>query len=525
MKMARSIPVLSSVCFSLVATTLAAWAENYPLDSIDFDSQGQRTHITLHTGSIVPVDKILVSRDKMMIDIDQVDATQTIRTNFANAENISHVVIQPLNDHKVRLIIRGENMESPSIAFDKIDSGSNERSSLVTHALSERQPTPIAVKAKPAVKSQAVMTTPQAASAKAVSNALSDPELASDPSLDSTLDENYVAPIVAPKTAHTPTVTRKTLSDMPAPTGLIKEDISVQEPAAATNSTDLLQKVLSKLPAGALNFIPYGALFLVLSALGLLVGQKFRAHKKNADENLDDQEWMESVGSDAGRINGRQSFREMANAYRTRHQGSIPEPRSTSISEPQRREDIIGLGAMQPGTSQTPALPKTSAAQLAALKAQLPSKKDGFGAQQLEKMLDIIQKEATGKAAPASLPAPQPKKRGVNPYVPPVANRANEIQKAASQARNNAISAPAVNRPVNRAAAAGPTKQQVLSNAEKTRNALNSQGMNNQQGPLPSNPQVLDFLRNVADLMEKEGKPAIAQNIQRNLGSQSKLPR
>ena len=41
------------------------------------------------------------------------------------------------------------------------------------------------------------------------------------------------------------------------------------------------------------------------------------------------------------------------------------------------------------------------------------------------------------------------------------------------------------------------------------------------QGPLSGNPEVLNFLRNVAELMEKDGKGEIAKSIHKNLNAKN----
>src|SRR5689334_8830005 len=67
----------------------AGWADTYNLQSVDFATAGDQTNIILHTGSIVPVQKVLISDTKLILDIDQVNTDDTVHTNFAGAGNIS----------------------------------------------------------------------------------------------------------------------------------------------------------------------------------------------------------------------------------------------------------------------------------------------------------------------------------------------------------------------------------------------------------------------------------------------------
>jgi hypothetical protein len=107
-------------------SNLSAFADNeFPLQSIDFVTQENGTNIFLHTGSIVPYHTVLSSDNKIVIDIDHVLSEQTVKTNFAQARNISHVVLQPLSPKSVRLIIRGEELGTPSISFKDLSTNAN----------------------------------------------------------------------------------------------------------------------------------------------------------------------------------------------------------------------------------------------------------------------------------------------------------------------------------------------------------------------------------------------------------------
>ncbi|MBY0402746.1 MAG: AMIN domain-containing protein, partial [Cyanobacteria bacterium] len=109
-----------------VLSNLSAFADNeFPLQSIDFVTQENGTNIFLHTGSIVPYHTVLTSDNKIVIDIDHVLSEQTVKTNFAEARNISHVVLQPLSAKSVRLIIRGEELGTPNISFKDLSTNAN----------------------------------------------------------------------------------------------------------------------------------------------------------------------------------------------------------------------------------------------------------------------------------------------------------------------------------------------------------------------------------------------------------------
>jgi hypothetical protein len=524
MKVARGVQVLSSLCLFVLGQ--AAWAETYPLDSIDFASQGQRTAITLHTGSIVPVDKVMVSSDKVMIDIDQIDATQTIRTNFANASNISHVIIQPINEHKVRLIIRGEGLSNPILSFEKISMPEDNTMSM--HALSESQPTPMmpALSAPKTTASANTMTNKQGkgVAKKSLDNTdatLDTLLLNDDSSADVQTEPSSVAPPVsafaAPMNAHTPV-------SMPAQTS--RKPIELQAPLTLPDSSGSKAKAVEPGIDTAtslqplLGYVPYGALFLALSILGFLLGQKLKQRKLQGDSTTEE-DWIDTPRQDR-RIDRRQNFRELAEAYRSRHQDTVPNHVSHKISDAPRgsstKEDLIGLSALQanqesPTLAPLPAQPKTASASSPSTKAA--------SALHLEQILEAMQKQKSQATnnTPTQNAASLPKKRTVNPYAPPVASKTPPQKKPALPQQPLAakpLSAPGLpSTPMNQATAAKRTAPMTAPNARSR------QQDKQQQGPLPGNPEVLNFLRNVADLMEKDGKTNIAQNIHKNLNTQS----
>jgi hypothetical protein len=512
----------------------ASWADNYNLQSVDFATVGDKTNIILHTGSIVPVDKVLVSDNKLILDIDQVNTDDTVHTNFAGASNISHVIMQPLNEHKIRMIIRGEGLGVPSVAFYNAGNGSYNNVN------------PDFAGSKLATQTGAALRKIQDDGTKpATFQGFTDSGNSASPTekpvVDTTKpkDEGVdgFSGFIAPEGKNENTATA------PAPTGKPAlqaasetAPIPLQSNDAGATASDFFSQLLNQLTHGKLNGM------LGLGLLGLaLMGGGFTCYKvvrlKQGPPDLEDLIEEQAHGK-------RVSFREMASAYRSKHEPLEHAPKAGNRKT--NAEDVIGLRSLShmdepvdTGAAFVPPLPQASPA---------PSKST---ASSLEQMIAAIQ-TANAQKKPVNTPAP--KKQAVNQYLqnqqaakPKPKNRqvADELmireqkraqaaqqellQQAQQQARRQQRASAPLSKlpgstPVNRAAAAqkqikSPNFQSVPSctvgnSAVRKPNAPAASAA---QGPLPGNPEVLNFLRNVADLMEKDGKGEIAKSIHKNL--------
>lgn len=519
----------------------SGWADTYNLQSVDFATTGDQTNIILHTGSIVPVQKVLVSDSKLILDIDQVNTDDTVHTNFAGASNISHVIMQPLSEHKIRMIIRGEGLGAPSVAFYNAGNGSYSNvnpdfdgSKLATQtnaALHKLQD----ADTKPATFQGFGDTNSQASSA------------AEKPVVDTTKpkEEEPIAfgGLVAP------TGKSATTATMPAPTGkaTLKPEampeassetrpIPLQPGDGAAGANDFLNQLFKQLAGGKLNGM------LGLGLLGLaLMGGGFTCYKliqlKQGAPDLEDLIDEQAHGK-------RVSFRDMANAYRNKHDAVERPPVPKANNRKTNAEDVIGLRSlnqvdepMDAGAFIPPVQP-----------ASPPSSK--ATASSLEQMIAAIQ-AANAQHKPVNTPAP--KKQAVNQYLQnqqatkpqPKARQATdemmlreqkraqaaqqELLQKAQQQRAGVPLSKLPGTPVNRAAAAQKQVKTPNFQSVPSANAVNTKARpaatkpnptataGSGQGPLPGNPEVLNFLRNVADLMEKDGKGDIAKSIHKNL--------
>ena len=512
---------LFGLALGLALMSAPCWADNFSINRVDFATNGDRTEIILHTGSIVPVEKVQISENKLILDIDQVNTDETVRTNFEGAANISHVILQPLNSHKIRMIIRGESLGKPSVAFHT-SSGTfgaeNPNYKASGNGLNEA--------VGEGLKNIQNQGTQPAIFGFGRQNQLANAE---KPAVDVLPSDEPVG------------MTAIESGDKNAAGKVSDEDVitplSITEPATAPENTDFF-KQLTDGKFG--TYLPIGLLILVLGGLGLFVRHKFsQLHQR--EPQLEDLLEEQAQGK-------RVSFRELADAYRSKSDRGERLGQDITDEEPLPRrtsaEDLIGLRSLKQ-SKPAPQAPvrRPQAPQPAAVSPEAEAKAN---AKALEHLISSMQTASQPKS-PTRTSAP--KKQVLNQYGKqetaqtrlqnkPKSREAAEqrmaqetLQRELEQARRNqsvvqqdvvkrapkpGISSPA--NPINRAAAAQKKVQAPSFPSAKAPIGQPSMGA---QGPLPGNPEVLNFLRNVADLMEKDGKPDIARSIHKNLSTQS----
>ncbi len=475
----------------LVLMTGQAWAADvFPLERVEFLTDRNQTDIILHTGSIVPYHKVLVSENKLIIDIDQVSAEQTVRTNFSGAPNVSHVVIQPLSEKKLRLIVRGEHLNEPTLAFrgNAAQAGNKAASKLQRSAadwmideelseegksLSEAEEALIS-QTRAALDQKAEQSTIPAVHAGTIGNAA---HLEDD--IYAAVDDegSILFPATMPEEQE---ISNNTGAE------ITKEPISQ---ADLPERPDFFAIVLQWLKGlDWVTVLSYGTAGGLLLGFGLFIRSRLAALRKSAnqfDTLLDQQQQGKRV-----------SFREMASAYK---QDKTLQESKTFAERPRSAAGApIGLSSLKSQPI-----------------ADVPT---------MTEPLRVPQPEPRRSA-----PLPAPKKQVVNQYLKQQPPRSPAHQKMAGQKMTDSLlrqelqrakevqtQASSLNKP---AAKPAPRKPEAgLPNFSKA-NASRPKAPKNMpnNGPLPGNPEVVNFLRNVAELMEKDGKPHIAQSIQKNL--------
>lgn len=485
--------LMMALCLPLLMAP--AWAaDSFRLDSVDFISVDGRTHIIMHTGSILPYQKVLVSGSKLVLDIDRVDADESVRTNFSGAANVSHVILKPLDAHRVRLIIRGENLGAPVVAFN----------SPVAHDVGLSPALPEETRAgldrlQEEGMQDAALTAEDADMASAVPD--EQPLMAED------------EPVFTPEESLPPAPAASAPPARSAPAPIV--DLGAGSEAGGGNSVSRFFEAAAE---GKFNpWIPCGLLVLLLAGAGAFIRRKLMSLQADVPQ-LEDLMAEQAGGRKVG-------FREMANAYRQQDDvrktlAGKPRPalnvgKQAPATRPQGRqagrEELIGLRSLNKASA-----PRGQAARQAAY---------------LESLL------ASASEPPKPVQAPAPKKQVVNQYLknqapparpkapkaPPAADarmaqdmkRLQEVQQAVQQtvARRPKPGVSSPQSPINRAPAAA--KFGPASSPRASRSAAQAGA----DLPAGQNQEVLNFLRNVAELMEKDGRPEVARNIQRNLNS------
>lgn len=528
-----------SVALSVPMLTAAAWAQNFPLSNIDFLTHDGKTAIILHTGSIVPVNHVHADANKLILDISQVDAAPTVHTNFSGAHNISHVIMQPMGKNSVRMIVRGERLGVPSIAFAGGPGGASvsasasaeaarhqrlaEETALSLHQIQEDN-------IRPAVLEENGMMPPLPDESGIQSTSMT--------TATEAIDSANAADLAIDTTTTPPSTSTESIEPLPTPTALETDELAPvsltpeADPAASQSALDRLADRFAN-DNTVTSYLPYGLLALLLIGAAGFIWNKLRRLGQQ-ETSLEDLLEAQAQGKRVG-------FREMATAYRNKH-----EKGSDVFEKPGERKakasDMIGLGALKAPTMPAPT-PSVGRKPKATPPAQPAAPLDDLMATLLQKSQPTATPTASrpapkkqalhqyqqnaGAIRPAKKPAttmPRPK-ASAQPPLPsmtsgqPALSPGREIKQAEWQREEitQAIKrAPKAAAPANRAPAAARKQGLASSPLAAKRNSAAAPGVK-PNGPLPGNPEVLNFLRNVAELMEKDGKPEIARNIHRNL--------
>ncbi len=134
------------IALSLVLTAFnisASWSAQSILRGIELKSSPVETRIILKSESRIPYNIVSQSSDKIILDLDSSESPQGTNTDFTAADNIEQVVLKPHGD-KLRMLIRGENL-GPVAISGKYPATHKRKSQLVYEAESgvSSQPKPL----------------------------------------------------------------------------------------------------------------------------------------------------------------------------------------------------------------------------------------------------------------------------------------------------------------------------------------------------------------------------------------------
>jgi len=567
----------TSTGFGLGLSTIASADDTINLDKLDLISEPGETVINLYTGTIVPYKAIYESDSKLVVEFDHVTAPKTIGTNLSQAANVSHIIFQPVNSHKIRMIIKGENLGHTAIHFKENPKNqsliealaSQKRQTLsTTKALIETHINPKTVKPKPqtapTAPKQAVKTVsahppePAAADVKPKSvvgttppepvdhepitetvNTLSAAEaheaagsntpssgkaffaaskdFASNFADDTTAiaeDDENVLPEDQSELDHDNSADFKLFNPETTNEGpgleqvqpVVLENQPAPNPLLALTNGDW-QNIFPPIDEALVK--PLIGVVVILLGLGLFIRHKLGSLINNGRQTA------ESASGQLRRQAARLSFTALAQAYQ---QGEPQRPQTTApqkplqkpLFDPNNHPKKANKWASKPQPKKTDAQPVGLSA---LLENALPSAPP--------------QPQPAKRQAPAVTPAKTElsqlfsKRQVVNQYQ----QQAKPVTEPTKSANNTPVKKPAAQKQpatLNPVQVARQKVQQKTSEirAQRQQNpqqTVSAKATGNANEPIPGNPQVLDFLKNVAEYMERDGNTQRARSIQKNL--------
>ncbi len=502
----------STLGIVLSCISVTGWAAMTGLQGIVLDSSGLETKVTLKSDTRLPYQIVSQSADKIVIDISSVDPTRSIPTDFANAENIEQVILKPVSSNRLRMVIRGEGLGNPIIASGKTPLPTVQKIDPVFSSESDTAPVTQSVTPKAAqasVKSpdaQGIAMTALATEAPAptVSESTSDvsaTESAPTESPDTVLDS------ADPDAGNTSMASIQDLGDR---TPMGKLDYSEQDTTNTEDSPleetlgsglDILNN-LSRLVGPALAgkglwFRILGLSTLILS-LGLFIRYKLR------------------TSDGPHRAAGTSVLNTFFGPKRKRPQGRRRRPNLMSeagIQHTSRQtERPVGLSGfhhpeLEPVQPSRPLVNRAQAIHQYAQQA-LPAVSEPRRRDSQEIDLELKQSINLRQAVESTH---NMKRYQKGPAKSPAANSmASRPPRPQAPAKGTAESA-APQRPLPRASASGQSR--TVDRTPPVR-----QPVAQPKAGLPANnDQVLDFLRSVAELMEKDGRPELANGVRKGM--------
>ncbi|MBK8190232.1 MAG: hypothetical protein IPK79_07240 [Vampirovibrionales bacterium] len=497
----RALTFLAAVL--VVTGALSAHGETTGLRRIAFTSGVGVTGIDIHSGAMLPTRTIQESDDKIIVEIDGVNANDPVQTDFSRARNVSNVIFQPQSAQRLRVIIRGANLGKAQTRFL---SDPPERASM-------------AAPVQPLTQAASVSTIP-ASSAVIAANASSQ-EAQTLLSLDTPMTQTPAQPSAAMETA---AVNAPFQTAEPAPAAMPQaadpiagwgDPASWARGVASGEWTPILIKgiIILGLLAGFALFIRQK---ILNNALPVAEAPRDRRARRDVSSDDDDASGQDDPQRDPGRpsLFSPNRHPKKANAWATR-----PESRAA-------QEMPIGLSGMRPRASASQPAAMPPASDFSRPEARFDNRPDtrpGLdsqvqasattsrvapppGRQAIHQYKRQQGGPAAGKPAAAS--------RNQNPVAPPLRKPAASSAALNPNARRDNVKAPPA--PEARSnARPGVRPQAMAGRPPQLQTRPNARNMGSET--IPENTQVLEFLKNVADLMEKNGEGEKARRIQKNL--------
>jgi len=110
----------------LIAGTSSVFAQENMLKGIEVSQEGGTYVLTLKTTGKAPYKKSIDSNDSVYFDLKNMLSTQNVETFYNDVDDIDGVVVQQLENDRLRIYVNGENTKDTKIVFDTAVEGANE---------------------------------------------------------------------------------------------------------------------------------------------------------------------------------------------------------------------------------------------------------------------------------------------------------------------------------------------------------------------------------------------------------------
>jgi len=118
-KFLNNLVVLSFITVFSVSTAAFAQNEKATLSGIEINPSANNSYqIVLKSDRKVPFKKFVTADDKIVLELNGIQAASNVDTVYNNASNIDHVIVHPSGNDSVRIFLQGSNVASSKVAFE-----------------------------------------------------------------------------------------------------------------------------------------------------------------------------------------------------------------------------------------------------------------------------------------------------------------------------------------------------------------------------------------------------------------------
>lgn len=431
------------------------------LDKIDVVTSRYGTELKLHAAEPVQHKVLKATDSEMVVRFKGVVPTHHIKTNFAKAEDITHVIFQPEGGDTIKMMLRGKALGQPVIQtiYPTVQSQNsvNRYQQQLASSVKAKEDKPLLEPASKAIP-EPVFT-----------ESVALPEVALKQPLPET------SPEMLPEVA-LPQVENELPKPSPASETFDKESSgldaelfgqsSIEEDAfmpTAVESSSMMSLVMSEVNQllGSIDFssalMTGGVLLILLAGLGFFIKHKWEMIQELAGGGM--ARTISPLSQSRSSRPSKSSIRELMRQQRNSERDIVDEDDNFS---PQRHPKKANQWASRPNTRVNQPVNRSASR---VRSASRPASNGG------------ALKSSTGA------------RQAVNSYQ----RQASAAKKVASNANSNA-------------------------SATRARSNMKNAGpAGNSNEPLPNNPRITNFLKDVAQYMEKNGETGKARRIQRNI--------